>query len=547
MPLSLGGFGLYSAAAMAPAAYIAGAVTTLRLSPAFTAVRHGTQALPADSVLLTGIEDSRLRVHDAERLLIERCGDSDAGDKTPRSILPDPAASFVAYLPSMPLDGTIQSSITHRISTLIFNARVAEAGRRRGPRATEEVARIKTLRAAESSRWLQTLPTEHSLRLTDAQWRCAARLRLGIAAPATELDCKGCRKTGAFMDDSWHALSCMKLSGEAVTRRHDSIVMLLARFCRAMLVLTHTEPRQLALDSEQRPDLQIDLADKPLLVDVSFVHPTASSCCRKTAKKGVESVGNNREQCKISKYTALAQRHQAALGAFVLYPYGGFHRSALDVVTTLSDALDPTTALMSRAEWKSMLLDHIAIAIQRGNADIMTAATAKQHRTGIRQRLRRDPLCYDCVCVSADCVRRRLHCHCGDVHSPPSCPTAAQVQAAGEIPLRARVIMPAAAALPHAARGAAAAAAPTTVTTLSAAAAGATSTAPAAHPRPASPTTDSGSASRRLQSELRDLLMEQECATITILVEEEAEAVMDDVSVCAAGDAHAMADDDGRS
>jgi hypothetical protein len=55
--------------------------------------------------------------------------------------------------------------------------------------------------------------------------------------------------------------------------------------------------------------------------------------------------------------------------------------------------------MMSRAEWKSMLLDQIAITTQRGNAAIMAATTVRRHHAIIRQRVRRDPDCYECVCV----------------------------------------------------------------------------------------------------------------------------------------------------
>jgi hypothetical protein len=57
--------------------------------------------------------------------------------------------------------------------------------------------------------------------------------------------------------------------------------------------------------------------------------------------------------------------------AFVLYTYGGFHRSALSFVKQMGSAVDPATCLTSYTRWKQDLMERIAIAVQRGNADIM--------------------------------------------------------------------------------------------------------------------------------------------------------------------------------
>jgi hypothetical protein len=79
---------------------------------------------------------------------------------------------------------------------------------------------------------------------------------------------------------------------------------------------------------------------------------------------------------------------------------------------------------------------------------------------------------------------------------------------------------------------------------LAAAAAGADVSAAVTAATAASPTMDSDSEDCRLRSELRDLLMEERSAPM--LLKELAEAAVGGASVCAAEDAHAMADDDGR-
>jgi len=52
-------------------------------------------------------------------------------------------------------------------------------------------------------------------------------------------------------------------------------------------------------------------------------------------------------------------------------------RTALMVISRMTEALDPARCLLSATEWKQMLMRSIAIAVQRGNADIMI-----RHRNG---------------------------------------------------------------------------------------------------------------------------------------------------------------------
>jgi hypothetical protein len=68
--------------------------------------------------------------------------------------------------------------------------------------------------------------------------------------------------------------------------------------------------------------------------------------------------------------------------SIVLYTYGGFHRSALAFIQKLVRSVDTAACLISQAEFKASLMQHIAIAVQRGNADIMI-----QHHQQQRERL----------------------------------------------------------------------------------------------------------------------------------------------------------------
>jgi hypothetical protein len=82
---------------------------------------------------------------------------------------------------------------------------------------------------------------------------------------------------------------------------------------------------------------------------------------------------------------------------FVLYTYGGFHKSALSFIDMLGAAHDPAVALVSLSAWKEELKDRIAICTQRHTANILIddarrarmASIARRRRGARRSRARR--------------------------------------------------------------------------------------------------------------------------------------------------------------
>jgi len=388
LPLSLGGFGLTSAADIAAAAYLAGAEITLRLSPVFSSVWSGERPLDPSCGIYVAIDHCLSQVAALDASLCQR-GESTAVSEVCPSILPADAASFPSHFRIKP-PCLVQSSIIHRITTLMFIARVTEAARD-GAAGVEVVARMYALRAAESSLWLQTLPTEHSLALSDTKWQWAARLRLGMPNATVDAACLGCKKADAYLGNSWHSLACAPLSGPVMTDRHNKVLNILAQFCRLMLVSARIEPAELCHDSNKRPDIQVDLPDKTLLSDVTITHPSTKAW-RKTAahhQRSVDPVGDRRETDKNEAYVDMADSNDMEFIPFVLYTYGGFHSSALAVVRKMVAALEPARCLLSASQWKHQLMASIAIAVQRGNADIMIQASQRLRETADGRIVRR--------------------------------------------------------------------------------------------------------------------------------------------------------------
>jgi hypothetical protein len=386
--LSMGGFGLTSAVSIAPAAHIAGSENTLRYSPAFADIWSGTRELPPACNMFAAINDSLQRIAMMESSFAARSSGTPALNTTivSPSILPASAATFVSHFKAAPAC-LVQSCITHRISTLLFIARVSEAVQG-GRSKQEQLSRLHALRVAESSLWLRTLPTGPGLTLTDVKWQWAARLRLGMEVPTVYTECTGCKIPDAYLNYSWHSIACLPLSGRAITDRHNLILDIISRFCRLLQVNVRCEPAGLS-KNRTRPDLQVSLPDCTLLGDVTVTHPSSKAWRKVAAKRSVEAVGDKSDARKEDKYAAMAKGIDMEFASIVLYTYGGFHRSAISFINKLAESLDTATCLLSRAEFKQELMKHIAIAVQRGTADVMIQDSQRQRETLFGRSLHR--------------------------------------------------------------------------------------------------------------------------------------------------------------
>jgi hypothetical protein len=376
-PLRNGGFGLISAVEIAPAAYLAGAACTLQSSPTFAPVWSGATDLDPTWPLYKAVADGIRRVSETDAQLAALCP-RDKLAKISASVLPTGAETFVQDIRAMSAESCLlQSALTHRISTLSHIARVTQV-ERRGARGHAELARLNALTEKESSLWLRVLPTEASLVLPDVKWQWAARLRLGMEIPLCEGASTLCEHTQAASEGAgWHPLCCLEQSSAEMNRRHHAVVNRIAHFSRVLHLTPRTEPADLDPARERRPDIQVDLPDVTLLADVTISHPDARRWQHTAASRGVEAVGNSRQTEKDDLYTHMAEALDMQFSAFVLYTFGGFHRTALSFIRQLGRALDPATCLVSHTKWKRDLMEHIAVAVQRGNADIMIRHTAR--------------------------------------------------------------------------------------------------------------------------------------------------------------------------
>jgi hypothetical protein len=387
LPLKLCGFAYVSAGRIAPAAYLAGAECTLRSSPVFSAVWNGADWLEATWPITAAIDDSLRRVAAVEAGLIARCAPEELA-RVPPSALPSRAASFVAHFKAQP-PSPIQAAVIHRIHTLSTIARMTALEREGGERAQREIARLQALKEPESDRWLRVLPTDAGLRLTDTQWRTAAQLRLGMPRAPHGDAARPCLHTAAAAADGWHALVCTSRSSTDINGRHHGVVRLLKNAADLLQIPVRTEPTNLCDDASLRPDIQFDLPEVTLLSDVTIRHPCAAKWRSKVAVRGVEAaVGDTSALEKTDHYAPLTEALAAEFLPFVLYSYGGWHKSAFSVVDKLAAASDPAVALVSLTAWKKELIDRIAIQVQRVTANIIINDARQARVAEIERRSR---------------------------------------------------------------------------------------------------------------------------------------------------------------
>jgi hypothetical protein len=388
-PLRVGGFGFTSALEIAPAAYLAGLTCTLSSSPAFHTQWTKCTQLPTAWLMNDSIKDSLERIQLTELQLIQQCRPGLLADVS-ASVLPNDPTQFLPHVRALPPSCLIQSAVSHRISQLSHIARVTQA-ERRGVEGQAELARLRSLTETESSLWLRVLPTDRYRQLTDLKWQVAAQIRLGMPVPVYET--KGpkplCSHTELANSDGYHPLVCVARAGRAFTDRHNMVVNRLAYAARLLNVHTRTEPARLAANDERRPDIQLDLPEMTLLSDVTISHPLAAQWQTVVIERGIEAVGDAREAGKNKLYTNMAEEINMKFRAFVLYTYGGFHKSALQLIKMMTKAIDPATCLTSHTQWRQDLMEHIAIAVQRGNADIMIQDAQRMRG---RRWIRRVPL-----------------------------------------------------------------------------------------------------------------------------------------------------------
>jgi hypothetical protein len=135
------------------------------------------------------------------------------------------------------------------------------------------------------------------------------------------------------------------------------------------------------LESGKRPDILASIGTTRLYIDVSVRHPCAPSYIAEAAKKEL-SAAMVAEVQKKRLYEERARLDRAEFEPFALETYGGFGECARDVVARVAGFADNAgPCLWSKSEVSRMMISHVAIAVQRGNAMCaLTGYVERKHR-----------------------------------------------------------------------------------------------------------------------------------------------------------------------
>ena len=169
-------------------------------------------------------------------------------------------------------------------------------------------ARLRGVACRSASVWLDALPTTRAHTMSDEQFRCAARLRLGLPqGPFNAVDVRCDCNLTLKKDDLDHPLTCLKRSGTK-TMRHNIMQGGWRRVLRKAGITTSMDPvlKPLAAGNEdpKRPKSRGDIlwiSEGITVGDVSVIHPAADSYVAAAAKKE-GSAAKNRDDHKKSRY-----------------------------------------------------------------------------------------------------------------------------------------------------------------------------------------------------------------------------------------------------
>ena len=212
-----------------------------------------------------------------------------------------------------------------------------------------------------ASSWLTAFPTSPELTLADDDFCLAVKNRLGL--PCADDLPSTCICGSNLLTNPQHFLSCHLLKRTAMTARHDMIVRKLADFFRTIGAVVHIEPRIVGFE-RFRPDLDIILSDRSLLVDVGVTHAAAPSRHSVTKLAAASSA----EATKASKYAVLAAARAASFLPFIMESYGAYGKKALEVLHILRKAAANAVLPIPTSSSQSSFPQILAVTLQRGNA-----------------------------------------------------------------------------------------------------------------------------------------------------------------------------------
>jgi hypothetical protein len=140
-------------------------------------------------------------------------------------------------------------------------------------------------------------------------------------------------------------------------------------------------------DDRLRPDARLTAPDIDLITDVQVTTPSARSLATASAAKTLHAA-SLRESQKTAKYRAYAEREGVRFLPFVVEAFGAFGKQSQHILSIIaahyaeSDRWASSDSGFSFDFWASAV---IAVALQRGNAEALSASIRSSRRIAARR------------------------------------------------------------------------------------------------------------------------------------------------------------------
>ena len=234
------------------------------------------------------------------------------------------------------------------------------------------LARLHSCACGPAGLWMDALPTSPALQLSDPDYVCAGRHRLGLThmpsnAPSVTCFCNELVQPG----NSDHAMVCSTISG-TVTVRHDILKRIWRRTGARAGIATSEEPRLgLLRDSSdgsgrtgERGDILFALHHALTVADVSVIHPAAQTYARGAAA-AAGSAAALRDRQKRTRY------QQAFPGGYAFMPlsmesYGRMGKPAMELLNTLATQACASGAF-TKGDFVGSALRELSVGLCKGN------------------------------------------------------------------------------------------------------------------------------------------------------------------------------------
>ena len=366
-PLRFGGHGLTSAVDSAATSYYASVL-------ACSSMPHIQEELQSWSAPDSAPSQPSMLQRDLDECITSmKANITDSRNNLIRTdLLPTSASEIIPHCQQhekvMPF---VQQEVTTISNRLQLRAQLDKADAE-GDEGT--AARLLAVTAPGASIWLTTDPSSPALSLTNTQYQISSKFRLGLEPLSLPSDCASCHTAGACAEDPNHPLVCIAQKGRDITLRHHGTVdpLYVATIHAGGVAIK--EPTHLSDRGDNtRPDLQIVHDGRQYLVDVTIRHPTCKTNIQHGSARHQLAAAHKGEAEKKAKYAAMAKSQQAEFVAFAVETYGGMGKGARKLVKKIASVAQDRILGLSAKEVRRELEQSVAIAVQRGNANIMLA------------------------------------------------------------------------------------------------------------------------------------------------------------------------------